>query len=50
MDRTPINTDYYRIKRSTRKDKKYMLITPNGKSIHFGAHGMQDYTITNDND
>ena len=28
---------------STRKDKKYM-ITHNGRRIHFGAMGMEDFT------
>lgn len=28
---------------STRKDKKYMTVV-NGKTIHFGAMGMEDYT------
>ena len=26
----------YSIKNSSRKDKKYMLVTPDGKKIHFG--------------
>ena len=38
----------YSIKKSTRKDKKYMLITPDGKKINFGAKGMSDYTIHKD--
>lgn len=29
---------------STRKDKKYMIRTPDGKVVHFGAWGMEDYT------
>jgi hypothetical protein len=29
---------------STRADKKYMIRTPDGKVIHFGAWGMQDFT------
>ena len=29
---------------STRKDKKYMVINPNGNKIHFGAWGMEDFT------
>jgi hypothetical protein len=29
---------------STRKDKKYMVITPDNKIVHFGAFGMEDYT------
>ena len=38
----------YSIKTSSRKDKKYMLVTPEGKKIHFGAKGMSDYTIHKD--
>jgi len=29
---------------STRKGKKYMVVNPAGKTIHFGAMGYQDYT------
>ena len=29
---------------STRKDKKYMVITPQGHTVHFGAMGYEDYT------
>ena len=29
---------------STRKDKKYMVISPDNKLVHFGAFGMEDYT------
>jgi len=32
------------IKISTKKDKKYMVKTPNGDTIHFGAIGYEDYT------
>ena len=39
----------YSIKNSTRKDKKYMLVTPDNKKIHFGAGGgYSDYTIHKD--
>ena len=38
----------YSIKKSSRKDKKYMLVTPEGKKIHFGANAMSDYTIHKD--
>jgi hypothetical protein len=38
--------DYYVIKRSSRGNKKFMLITPEGRKIHFGALGMEDFTIT----
>jgi len=30
-------------KKSTRKGKKYMVKTPKGKWIHFGALGMQQF-------
>lgn len=33
---------------STRADKKYMAIFSNGKKVHFGAVGYQDYTLTGD--
>lgn len=29
---------------SQRKNKKWMITTPEGKKIHFGAKGYQDYT------
>lgn len=29
---------------STRSSKKYMVISPEGKKVHFGAFGMEDYT------
>jgi hypothetical protein len=29
---------------STRKDKKYMIKTPDGKTVHFGFFGMEDFT------
>ena len=29
---------------STKKDKKYMVQNPEGKWIHFGAFGMEDFT------
>jgi hypothetical protein len=38
----------YSIKNSTRKDKKYMLITPDNKKIHFGAKGYSDFLINKD--
>jgi predicted patatin/cPLA2 family phospholipase len=28
---------------STRPEKKYVYIKPNGKLVHFGAQGYQDY-------
>jgi hypothetical protein len=33
---------------STRKDKKYMVEAPDGKWIHFGFFGMQDFTLHRD--
>ena len=33
-------------KKSTRPGKKYMVITPNGKTIHFGDIKMQQYRDT----
>lgn len=36
------------VKRSTRKDKKWMAEFDTGKIIHFGARGMDDYTLTKD--
>lgn len=37
------------IKPSTREGKKYMAIFSNPKkTIHFGAKGMDDYTLTHD--
>jgi hypothetical protein len=29
---------------STRKDKKYMVISPDNKIVHFGQQGYEDYT------
>jgi hypothetical protein len=29
---------------STRRDKKYMITTPNGRIVHFGQMGYQDFT------
>ena len=33
-------------KKSTRKGKKYMVVAPNGKTIHFGDIKMQQYKDT----
>lgn len=33
-------------KKSTNKNKKYMVTTPNGKIIHFGARDMEQYKDT----
>jgi len=40
----------YYITNSKRKDKKYVLITPDNKKINFGALGMSDYTIHKDDE
>ena len=29
---------------STKKDKKYMITTPDGKIVHFGQMGYEDFT------
>jgi hypothetical protein len=39
------------VKKSTKTDKKYMAVFENNgrkKTTHFGAKGMDDYTITHD--
>lgn len=33
-----------KISLSTKKEKKYMVITPDGKIVHFGQMGYEDYT------
>jgi len=33
-----------KIQLSPKKEKKYMVITPDGKRAHFGQMGYQDYT------
>jgi len=40
--------EIYKLKHSHKKTKKYDLITPDGKTISFGAKGMSDYTIHKD--
>jgi len=40
----------YKLSRSTRKDKKYMVVLPDNKKIHFGAAGYSDFTINKDVD
>lgn len=40
----------YYLLTSKRKNKKFMIITPEGKRVHFGASGMSDYTIHKDKD
>jgi hypothetical protein len=34
----------YKLEPSTRSGKKWMITTPEGKKVHFGAAGMSDYT------
>ena len=34
-----------KISLSTRRDKKYMVITPDGRTVHFGQMGYQDFTL-----
>ena len=34
-----------KIQKSTREDKKFMVISPGGKKIHFGQAGYKDYEI-----
>ena len=38
----------YRLYKSPLKNKKYLVITPDGKKINFGAYGYDDYTIHKD--
>jgi hypothetical protein len=38
----------YTLKISSKSDKKFMVVTPSGKKIHFGAKGYSDYTIHKD--
>ena len=33
-----------KLKKSSRKDKKYMAIFEDGKKVHFGAKGYSDFT------
>lgn len=40
----------YHIYKSSRKDKKLMVITPTNKKIHFGASNYEDYTTHKDKD
>ena len=35
----------YTLSKSSRKDKKWMVETPEGKVVHFGAAGYEDFTI-----
>ena len=38
----------YTLKKSSNSAKKFTVITPTGKTIHFGAAGYSDYTIHKD--
>ena len=38
----------YTLKRSSNKGKKFMIITPDNKTIHYGASGAEDYLIHKD--
>jgi hypothetical protein len=38
----------YKLYDSTRVDKKFMIITPSGKKVHFGAVGYEDFTMHKD--
>lgn len=38
----------YILKNSTRSDKRYMILTPDNKKIHFGSPVHENYTIHND--
>ena len=40
--------DEYIIRKSNKSAKKYMLVTPEGKSIHFGAKGYEDFLTHGD--
>lgn len=37
----------FKLFKSDKKDKKYMVINENGKKIHFGAKNFNDYIIYN---
>ena len=39
---------YYYPYRSDKPEKKFMVFTPEGKKIYFGASGYEDYTIHKD--
>ncbi len=43
-----LNSNVIDLKRSTRKNKKWMVIHKDGSKIHFGAHGMSDFTMHKD--
>jgi hypothetical protein len=41
------NKPVYKLLKSDKKNKKYMVITPENKKIYFGAGGYNDYIIYN---
>ena len=36
------------VRQSSRADKKYMAVFPDGRTVHFGARGYDDYTTHKD--
>jgi hypothetical protein len=38
----------YILSPSKRRDKKWQVVTPSGKIVHFGASGYEDYTMHKD--
>ena len=40
----------YKLSKSTRKDKKYMVKKDGSPPIHFGAKGYSDFTLHKDDD
>lgn len=38
----------YKLYDSTRADKKFMIVTPTGKKVHFGANGYEDFSMHKD--
>lgn len=40
----------YCLYKSPLKNKKWLIVTPSGKKVHFGAEGYSDYTIHKDYD
>jgi hypothetical protein len=38
----------YILSKSNRKDKKWAITTPEGKTVHFGQEGYLDYTMHKD--
>jgi hypothetical protein len=48
IDKSHLNKVDYHIFPSTRKYKKWTVVTPTGKRIHFGDNRYEDYTIHKD--